>query len=197
MKQGSVYSSHPAFKMVETSKRNIVERTGKTYREWVDILRRDGPAGEREQREWLKSVHGFAMNYARWIVDEAAGRGPDTYDPDAEVEAQYAGKKSSLRPIYDELLRLASSLGPDVRACPCSTMVPFYRKNVFAQVKPATQSRIDLGLCLRGVPAGGRLIDTGGGAKGDRITHRIPVSSLDEVDEEARSWLRRAYDAAA
>lgn len=76
-------------------------------------------------------------------------------------------------------------------------MVPLYRKHVFAQIKASTNTRVDLGLCLRGVAGEGRLIETGGEAKGDRITHRIPLSSVTEIDEEVRRWLRAAYDAAA
>ena len=39
-----------------------------------------------------------------------------------------------------------------------------------------------------------RLIDTGGFAKKDRITHRIPISSLQEVDDEVKRWLKVAYE---
>lgn len=181
--------------MEESSLRNLVERTGKSLDEWIEIVRRDGPADEKLQFDWLKSEHGFTTNYAKWLVDRAAGRGgSEAYDPDAYVETQYAGKKEALRPIYDKLLQLAFALGNDVKACPGTTIVPLYRKNVFAQIK-ATTSRVDLGLCLKGVQADERLIDTGGAAKGDRITHRIPIVSVDEIDETVQFWLKRAYEA--
>lgn len=195
MRPNSIYSQHPGFWMVEASRRNLIERTGKTAEDWIEIVRRDGPGNEKEQREWLKTVHGFTTNYAMWIVEEAAGRGPDAYDPDAMVEAQFGGKKEALRPIYDELLKLGLTLGPDVKVCPCSTMVPFYRKHVFAQIKPTTNTRVDLGLCLRGLLAQGRLAETGGEAKGDRITHRIGISSVGEIDAEVTAWLKKAYEA--
>jgi hypothetical protein len=38
------------------------------------------------------------------------------------------------------------------------------------------------------------LIDTGGREKGDRITHRIEVTRLEDVDDGLRRWLKRAYD---
>ncbi|HKV10286.1 MAG TPA: DUF5655 domain-containing protein, partial [Thermoanaerobaculia bacterium] len=94
----------------------------------------------------------------------------------------------------DELLKLALSVGPDVKACPGKTIVPLYRNHVFAQIKPATKNRIDLGFALKDTPATGRLIDTGGFAKKDRITHRIPVGSLADLDDEVRRWLKTAYD---
>jgi uncharacterized protein DUF5655 len=40
----------------------------------------------------------------------------------------------------------------------------------------------------------GKLISTGGFGKGDRITHRIPVASVEEIDAEVRKWLKHAYE---
>jgi hypothetical protein len=42
--------------------------------------------------------------------------------------------------------------------------------------------------------AKGRLIDTGGYAKKDRITHRIPIADVQEVDDEVARCLKTAYD---
>jgi hypothetical protein len=72
--------------------------------------------------------------------------------------------------------------------------VPLYRNHVFAQIKPTTQTRIDMGFALGDLKPTGRLIDTGGFAKKDRITHRIPITSLDDIDDEVKHWLKVAYD---
>ena len=112
------------------------------------------------------------------------------------VDAMFSGKKAGLRPIFEELYHLARGLGNDVTVSPGKTIIPFYRTHVFAQVKPTTQTRVDLGLCLRGVKPEGRLIATGGEAKGDRITHRIGIGSVGEIDQEVQTWLKRAYSQA-
>jgi hypothetical protein len=39
-----------------------------------------------------------------------------------------------------------------------------------------------------------RLINTGGLKKGHRITHRIEVTSLADIDEDLMRWLERAHD---
>jgi hypothetical protein len=108
----------------------------------------------------------------------------------------YSDAKAGLRPIHDELVRISLSLGEDVKICPCKTIVPLYRNHVFAEIKPATRTRIDFGLALRNSPRkpSQRLIDTGGVAKGDRITHRFALTSVEEIDEEVKEWLRIAYD---
>jgi hypothetical protein len=107
----------------------------------------------------------------------------------------FAGKKAHLRSLYDALLKLGLSMGKDAKACPCQTIVPLYRNQVFAQIKPTTQTRIDFGLALgdtKKTPR--RLIDTGGFAKKDRITHRFEITSLKDIDDEVKKWLRTAYE---
>ena len=98
--------------------------------------------------------------------------------------------------MFERLLDTGLAVAGDVKACPGKTIVPLYRHHVFAQIKPATRSRIDLGLALgkekARVPK--RLIDTGGREKGDRITHRIEITRVEHVDDDARRWLKRAYD---
>jgi hypothetical protein len=73
-------------------------------------------------------------------------------------------------------------------------MVPFYRKHVFAQVKPATATRVDVGFAFGDRKAEGKLISTGGFEKGDRITHRIPVTAVGGIDGELKKWLKHAYE---
>ena len=196
----SVYSVHPGVQRTRIWIDTLKEKTGRSLDEWIKFLRKSGPAGQREQKDWLRQEHGFSMYTAGWLVDRAAGGGDDMDTPEAYlaaaeryVDEMYAGKPA-LRPIYEALLKLGLGLGKDVKACPCQTMVPLYRKNVFAQIKPTTRTRIDLGFALGARDATGSLIDTGGFAKKDRITHRIPVSSVAEISDEVKKWLRTAYE---
>ena len=105
-------------------------------------------------------------------------------------------REAKCKSAYEELLELGKSMGADVKACPCKTMVPLYREHVFAQIKPTTNTRIDLGFALANykgrLPK--RIIDTGGLAKKDRITHRIEITLVDEIDAEVKKWLKTAYD---
>jgi hypothetical protein len=187
--------------MAQSGVASLKEKTGRSLEEWLKLVKKAGPPTEKERRSWLKNEHGLGMNTAGWILARAGGEGDDFSSPEAYlraaekyVEDMFSGGKASLRPIYDALLRLGFGLGKDVKACPCKTMVPLYRQHVFAQIKPTTRTRIDLGFALGARPAEGRLIDTGGFAKKDRITHRIPISSLTEIDDEVKKWLRTAFE---
>jgi Domain of unknown function (DUF5655)/Domain of unknown function (DUF4287) len=197
---GTPYSVHPGVVMMQKWVAELPEKTGRTLDEWLRLVKKEGPPTEAERRDWLKKEHGLGTNSAWWIAERADGKGGEDADPEAYlkaaaayVEEMFAGAKSALRPIYDRLLQLGKTLGDDVKVCPCKTIVPFYREHVFAQIKPTTRTRIDMGFALADAKATGRLIDTGGFAKKDRITHRFAITSLADIDAEVRRWLKVAY----
>jgi hypothetical protein len=195
------YDPHPGVAMVRQWLDTLKEKTGRDIDEWATFVLKNGPSGTKERQAWLKKEHALGTNGAAWIVDTAEG-GTEIEDGDPKrnagkghefVESMFAGAKSGLRPLYDQLYALSRSIGKDIRLCPCKTIVPVYRNHVIAQIKPATRARIDFGLALKDTPAKGRLIDTGGLAKKDRITHRIEITRLDDIDGFVESWLRKAY----
>jgi hypothetical protein len=163
------------------------------------VCKESGPA-----TEWnvaIAQTKARAGTNSAWWIAERGRKGteedtPEAYLKAAEgyVEEMFPGARRGLRPIYEELLDLGLSLGSDVKACPGKTIVPFYRKHVFAQIKPATNTCIDMGFALGDMPPAGGLIDTGGFKKGDRITHRIPITKTSEIDSEVKRWLKKAYD---
>ena len=200
----SVYGVHPSVPMVQKMMAGLKSKTGRSLEEWIAVVKKSGLESQKDRREWLKQEHGVPAQSAVWIAERADGGGSDLDSPEqylaaAEryVDEMFSGKRAALRPLYDELLKVGFSMGKDVKACPCTTMVPLYRNHVFAQIKPATQTRIDLGFALGARKAEGRLIDTGGYAKKDRITHRIPIESARDIDAEVRKWLKTAYEADA
>ena len=180
----------------------LKEKTGRSLEEWLALVKKEGSKDEKSRRDWLKTKHRLGTNSAWWIAERAEGKvedgSPEAYLKSAAkyVDEQYSGPKEKLRPIFEELLKLGRSMGNDVKACPCKTIVPLYREHVFAQIKPTTNSRVDFGFALmhyKGkLPK--RLIDTGGLAKKDRITHRIELTSPSQIDAEVKRWLKTAYD---
>jgi hypothetical protein len=200
-KSQTPYSVHPGVAMTQKWLQDLPAKTGRSLEEWIALMKKSGPSTEKERRQWLKKEHKLGTNYAAALAERAAGKGTEEDSPEAYlktasewVETQYSGPRAALRPLYEELLKLGFSLGKDVKACPCKTMVPFYRKHVFAQIKPSTNTRIDLGFALGNLKTPMRLIDTGGYEKKDRITRRIEIKSKSDIDDEVKRWLRKAYE---
>jgi uncharacterized protein DUF5655/uncharacterized protein DUF4287 len=197
----SIYGIHPGVLMTQKWVAELKQKTGRSLEEWIGLVKKSGPKEEQSRRQWLKDEYGLGTNSAWWIAERSVGKGTEADDPEkylaaAEqyVEQMFSGGKAELRPLYEELLKVGLKTGKEAKACPCQTIVPLYRSHVFAQIKPTTRTRIDLGFALGDMKPTGRLIDTGGFAKKDRITHRIEVTSLKDIDAEVKRWLKVAYD---
>jgi hypothetical protein len=196
------YGVHPGVAMVQKWVSELKAKTGRTLEEWCAHIRKEGPEDLAARRAWLKSKYMLGANTAWWLAERADGRptwdeSPESYLAAAPtyVDEMFAGPRAHLRPLADALMRLAMEVTPAVKFCPCKTIIPFYREHVIAQVKPATNSRIDFGLSLGSdVPFTPRLKDTGGLRKKDRITHKIEIARLEDIDVEVEGYLRAAYD---
>jgi len=107
------------------------------------------------------------------------------------VENQYKGKEELL-PIYEKLIAIVSSLGNDITITPKKTSVSIIRKRQFALIKPATKTRIDLGLKIKDKPTTDRLENSG--PFGTMCTHRVQLHAAADVDNQVVSWLKEAYE---
>ena len=58
---------------------------------------------------------------------------------------------------------------------------------------PATNTRVEVGLNMKGVPGTARLEAL---PPGGMCQYRVRLASTDEVDKELLGWIRKAYDGA-
>ncbi|WP_300390324.1 DUF4287 domain-containing protein [Henriciella sp.] len=165
-------------------------KTGKPLDHWVKLLQSSGIEKHGEQVKMLKEQHGFGHGHANLVCQAAKGR--FEADEGDMLAGQYQGKEG-LRPIYEALEAYAKSLGDDVGIAPKKTSVAFRRSKNFAVVTPATKTRVDLGLNLKGEPGTLRLIDE---KPGSMCTHKIKLQAVEEVDDEVKAWLKAAYEKA-
>ena len=168
-------------------------RTGHDLAWWNDQIAAVGPADEAALRAWLadRDVAGYPQML---LVMETFGYpGFMLASADELTEGQYADRPA-LRPILDAVLAAAASLGEvDVQARKTYTTLLTPRRT-FAAVRPTTRIRVDLGLRIDGLGPGGRLLD-GSTTAGGGINLRIPLSSVDDLDDEAIGLLTTAYQA--
>ncbi len=75
---------------------------------------------------------------------------------------------------------------------PEKASVSLRRTKQFALVTPATKTRIDPGINIKGKDPDGRLE----ASKSAMCTHTVKISSVEDVDAEVIAWLRDAYAAA-
>jgi hypothetical protein len=81
----------------------------------------------------------------------------------------------------------------DFEEAPKKTYLSLRRKKQFAMVGPATNTRVEVGLNMKGVPATERLVEE---PPGRMCQYKVRLTSADEVDADLIGWLRQAYDQA-
>ncbi|NGN65646.1 hypothetical protein G5C51_17285 [Streptomyces sp. A7024] len=173
----------------------LLERgTGESLDTWTERIRAAAPGSEQELRDWLdeRGVRGYAQML---LVHETFGY-PDFLRQSADdlIDAQYADRPE-LRPVLDAVLLRAAEL-PEVTVQVRKTFVALVGpRRTFARVRPATRSRVDVGLRLPDAEPGGRLLAAKG--LGDEMAVRVPLAAVDEVDDGFAALLRRTYDANA
>ncbi len=173
---------------------NLPEKTGRSLEEWTRHLRKAGLGAHKEIMAHLKGEHGVTHGYANLISQLARKTAEGGGGEDDLVGAQYAGGKEVLRPIYDRLVQAVGTFGSDVELAPRKAYVSLRRSKQFGLVQPSTRTRVDVGLKLRDRAPDGRLEASGNW--NSMVSHRVRVSSVDEVDAELIGWLREAYDEA-
>jgi hypothetical protein len=173
----------------------LPDKTGKSLDEWLQILRASGLAKHKELVTLLKTKHGLTHGFANMIALQALGSDSQTATAtDSLVDAQYAGAKAGLRPIYDAILAAAKKFGADVVVPPKKAYVSLRRSKQFAIVQPSTSTRVDVGLVLKGVAVGKRLEKSG--SFNAMVTHRVRIEQFAAIDKELIGWLKQAYDEA-
>ena len=170
---------------LETMLRNLPEKTGRSLDDWLKVLAGTGLGKHGQIVKHLKAEHGVTHGFANLIASKVLAA--DAEDADL-VALQYSGPKAHLRPLHDRLVAFAKSLGADVGIAPKKASVSLRRKKQFALITPATRTRIDLGLALKGKPAAGRLETYNA-----MCSHRVRLESVGDFDQAVKDWLEEAY----
>jgi hypothetical protein len=172
----------------------LERQTGEGVEAWNRRIKAAGPVDEPALRAWLKAEHDLTGYPAMLLAWETFGY-PDflTASADELVDAQYADRPA-LRPIFDAVIAAVSALsGAEIQARKTYVSLVSPRR-MFGIVQASTKKRVDLGLRLDGVEPQGRLL-LAKSLGSDRVTRRLALESVQDLDDEALDWIRRAYDA--
>jgi hypothetical protein len=170
------------------------EKTGKSLEEWLAIVRASKFSKHKEFMKLLKEEHGLTHGFANMIALQALQSDSHTAgDAGALVDAQYAGAKAGLRPLYEQLLAAIQAFGNDIEVSPKKAYVSLRRNKQFAIVQPSTATRLDVGINLKGTKPTGRL--EASGSFNAMVSHRVRLSEPAELNKELLGWLKQAYAA--
>ena len=183
-------------KAIATQLANIEKRTGKSLAELAAIVKRSGLDKHGEMVAMLKTTLGMGHGDANTLVHtvrKSAGQSAAQGRSVGEVlDGLYTGPKATLRPIHDKLMAAMRKFG-EFEEAPKKTYVSYRRKKQFATIGPATNTRVEVGLNVKGVKATERLQEL---PAGQMCNYRVKLTDPAQVDAELIAWIKTAYDAA-
>ncbi|MGE5348696.1 MAG: DUF4287 domain-containing protein [Actinomycetota bacterium] len=179
-------------KGIETMISNLHKSTGKTLEEWIAIVKKGSFAKHGEIISFLKEKHGLTYGYANLVAHRLNGSDAGSVEnKDELIEKQYQGKEH-FKPLYDQLMGEILKFGADIEVAPKNAYVSLRRKKQFAMLQPATKTRFEIAVNLKGQAPTGRLEAVT--ASNAMCSHRINIADAREIDSEVIGWLKLAYD---
>jgi predicted transport protein len=183
---------------VATQLSNIEKRTGKSIEELSTLVRESGLSKHGELVAMLKSTLGMGHGDANLLVHVVRKAGQQ--DAGAEQERSfaqvlgelYSGPRAALRPIHERLQEELERWG-EFGWVPKKTYISYRRKKQFAMIGPATKTRVEVGLNMKGVTATERLEAL---PAGQMCNYKVRLTEVEQVDAELMGWVRTAYEAA-
>jgi predicted transport protein len=171
---------------------NLYKNTGKSLEQWIEIVK----AGNFEKHgaivKFLKEQHTLTHGFANLIALKSKGTDAGSAEnTDDLIVKQYQGKEH-LKAIYDLLINEIQKFGNDVEISPKNAYVSIRRKKQFTTLTPATKTRFEVGINLKGQSPEGKLeaITTANAM----CSHKINLSGLNDIDQEVINWLKMAYE---
>lgn len=170
---------------------NLHKNTGKTLEQWIEIVKNENFAKHGEVIKSLKDTHGLTHGYANLIAHKAKGTDAGSAENQNDlIESQYKGKEH-FKPLYDRLTAEIQKLGKDIEIAPKNAYVSFRRKKQFATLQPATKTRFEIGINLKGQEPKGKLEAE---KPNSMCSHKINLTDISGIDKEVTGWIKTAYD---
>lgn len=180
-------------KATQTMIENLEKNTGKTLEQWIAIVQKENFEQHGEILKFLKEKYEFTHGFANLVAHKArnsdAGSAKNTEDL---IINQYKSKEH-FKPIYDRLISEISAFGNDIEIAPKNTYVSLRRKKQFAILNPATKTRFEIGINLKGQEPKGKLEAE---KPNSMCSHKIKISDISDIDKEILNWIKIAYERA-
>lgn len=173
---------------------NLHKNTGKTLEQWVELVKKENFEKHGQILNFLKEKHAFTHGFANLVAHKAKGSDAGSVEnKDELIEKQYKGKEHFI-PLYDKLMKEILSFGKDIEVAPKNAYVSLRRKKQFALLQPATKTRFEVGIILKGQEPKGILEEIK--TANAMCSHKMNLSAESDITPEVIQWLKAAYDKA-
>lgn len=169
---------------------NLQAKTGKSLEEWMDVVSKKNLAKYGEIVRFLKDQYAMTHGFANLVAHKALVQDTSLSEVvEDQTEKLFKGKEH-LKSLYEALMAKINALGDDIEVAPKKSYVSVRRKKQFATLCPATKTRFELGIQLKGQEAMGKLKVE---KPSSMCSHKILLTDFQDIDIEVVDWIKKAY----
>ncbi len=185
-----VPSWEPGNKNYGRMEKGLTEKTGKQLDYWINVVKESKIEKHSDIINFLKVEHGLSYGFANFVALKANKSDAGSFEESDLLINQYKGKEH-FKPVYDKLIAHIQTFGNDITIAPKKTYFSLIRKKQFAILNPATKTRFEIGVNLKGQEPKGKLEAE---KPGSMCSHKIGIADIKEIDNEVLDWLMAAYN---
>lgn len=176
------------------SVRASLERdTGKTLDQWVAIARTCPETRPKARTDWLREHHGLGVNRAAHVLSVAFPSEDRWDEPDALRARLWTDPNATA--IFEAVEALITSSLTEVVAGQRKGFSAFSRRVQFASMRPLKTGQVALGLAIP-PDADPRLVEPRNEGWSERLTSKLVLGSVAEVDDGIKALLKSAWNGA-
>ena len=176
----------------------VQKKTGKSVDDFHELAKQRGflarDTKAHEVVAWLKSDFGLGHGHAMAVYGAIRSSVEPKLKTGERIDAHFSGRRASWKSTYERIVEEVSGFGRDVSVKPGDTYLSLLRSGKKFAILKVGAGYLDIGLKLKGTSPGERLEPSG--TWNAMVTHRVRVTSPEELDREVLTWLRSAYAAA-
>jgi hypothetical protein len=171
---------------------HLPKNTGKTLDQWMELVKKKGPEDRKEQVEWLKVKCNLDNVQAKTIV-KMMHEGLADYDEDDLMKQHFNNDKVYQKPIFEKMIAFIKKFGK-LSISVNKTYLSLRNNQQFALVKTSKD-----GLII-GVPgaavksAKSKEFIPAKNLGSDKITHKIVMNDVTDVNDDVVKVLKASYD---
>lgn len=181
--------------MLQTMIGNMPDKTGKSLKDWHQLLAKTNLQKHGDIMKLLKVehevTHGFANTISQlYLKPELMAPKTDSED---SLDKELLSGKEDIADIFLKAKAMFQAIQGEVEFAYKKTYISLRTpKKQFGLLQPSTKTRLDIGLNMKDIAPEG--IVESAGSWNNMVSHRIKVGSATEL-EGIQHWLQKAYDA--
>lgn len=173
--------------------KNAKDKTGKTLKEWLLLVKSSGIKKQNEILSWLKKGHGLNHMQAQFVAGIFLNNGNPVYSNTETLLDNQFIKCPDMRSLFDAVSEKIISEFQGTQLIPKKTYISFTAVREFAavNVKP---NEIRLGIDLGDMPFSEVLLKSKLTGPMNRISHMVILTDIKQYNSKIQHFLQMSYD---